>query len=108
MVHFGGDFVDSGVVEVDFVDDRDNFQFVVHGRIGIGDGLGFDALEGIDQEQGSFAARQRAGDFVLEVDVAGGIDEVQLVEQAFVDVPERYGFGFDGNSAFAFKIHRIE
>ena len=108
MVHFGGDFIDSGVVEVDFVDDRNDFQVVVHGRIGVGDGLGFDALEGIDQEQGSFAAGQRAGDFVLEVDVAGGIDEVQLVEQAFVDVPERYGFGFDGDSAFAFEIHRIE
>lgn len=76
MVHFGGDFIDSGVVWVDFVDDRDDFQFVVHGRIGVGDGLGFDALEGIDQEQGPFAAGQRSGDFVLEVDVAGGVDEV--------------------------------
>ena len=70
---------DVGARQVDLVDDRDDFESVIDGEVGVGQGLGFDALRGIDDQQRAFAGGQRARDFVGEIDVAGSVDEVELV-----------------------------
>jgi hypothetical protein len=44
----------------------------------------------------------------LEIDVARGVDEIQFVNLTFVQMPQRHGFGFDGDAPFAFELHRIE
>ena len=51
----------------------------LHREMDVGHGLGFDALRGIDDEQRAFAGGEGAGDFVGEVDVAGGVEQVQFV-----------------------------
>ena len=70
---------DVGVRQIDFVDDRNDRQILFHRQMDIGDGLGFDALRGIDDQQRAFARAQAARDFVGEIDVAGSVDEVQFV-----------------------------
>ncbi len=64
LLHLLLDFVRPRVLEVDLVEHGDDRQIVFDRGIGIGDGLGFDTLERIDQENRPFAARQRARDFV--------------------------------------------
>jgi hypothetical protein len=44
--------------EVDLVQDRDQLEAILDRQIGIGDGLGLDALGRIDDQQGPFAGGQ--------------------------------------------------
>ncbi len=74
--------------QVDLVDDRQDFQVGVDRQVDIGQGLGFDALGGVDDQHGAVAGGQGARDFVVEVDMAGGVDQVQGVDLA-VDRPCR-------------------
>src|SRR3984957_5225463 len=69
----------DGAGEIDLVDDWNDLKAVGDGEIGVCEGLGFDALRGIDDEECALAGGQGAGDLVGEVDVAGGVDEVELV-----------------------------
>lgn len=95
--------------EVDFVDDWDNFEALVDGEVGIGDGLGFDALGGVDEEEGAFAGCEGSRDFVGEVYVAGGVDEVEEVFLAgFGGVAHGDWVAFDGDAAFAFEVHGVK
>jgi hypothetical protein len=57
---------------------------VVDGEVGVGEGLRLDALRGVDDQQRALAGGERARDLVAEVDVAGGVDEVELVGLAVV------------------------
>ena len=101
--------LDVGGGEIDLVDDGDDLEAVGDGEIGVGEGLGFDALGGIDDEQGAFAGGERAGDLVGEVDVAGGVDEVELVGVAILGLVDHAdGVGLDGDAAFALEVHSVE
>ena len=73
------DRVDHRAREVDLVDDRDDLQPGVDGKIQVADGLRLDPLRGVDDEDGTLARGERAGDFVGEIDVPGGVDEVEDV-----------------------------
>ena len=103
------DALGLGRRQIDFVDDRNDFQVVVQGQVGVGEGLGLDALRGVHDQQGAFAGLQAARDFVGEIDVAGGVDEVELVEVAVVGaVVEADGVGLDGDAALALQVHGVE
>ena len=65
--------------QIDFIDDRNDFEIVIQRQIGIGECLRLDALRGIDYQQRAFAGLQAARDFVGEIDVAGRIDQVELI-----------------------------
>ena len=68
-----------------------------------------DALRRIDYQQRPFTGGQRAADLVVEIHVAGGIDEVELVGLAvFRGVIQRDAVGLDGDPALAFQIHRVQ
>ena len=98
-----------GAGEVDLVDDGNDFEAVIDGEIGVGERLGFDALRGIDDQQGAFAGGQRAGDFVGKIHVAGRVDQVELVGLAVLRrVHHADGVGLDGDAAFAFEVHGVE
>ncbi len=71
--------LDVGGGQVDLVDHRHHFQALFHGGVAVGHRLRFHALGRIDHQQRAFAGGQRAADFIGEVDVAGGVDEVQMV-----------------------------
>ena len=76
--------------EVNFIDDGHDGEFVFHRRVSVGDRLCFDALKGINQQEGPFAASQRPRDFVLKINVPGGIDQIQLVSFAVFLVRHRH------------------
>ena len=71
--------LDLGAGQINLVDDRDDGQLVVHGQLGVGERLGFDALRGVNHQQRAFTRREAARDLVGEIDVPRRVDEVQLV-----------------------------
>ncbi len=82
---------------------------VVDRLIDVGERLGLDALGGVDDEQRAFAGRQRTRDFVGEVDVAGGVDQVQHIGFAVIGlVVQAHRLGLDGDAALALDIHAVE
>ena len=57
----------------------------------------------------AFAGGQGAGDFVGEIDVAGGVEQVELVGFAVLGrVFHGDRVGLDGDAFFALQVHRIE
>ena len=48
-------------------------------QIGVGERLRLDALRRVHDQQRAFAGRRAARDFVGKVDVAGSVDQVELV-----------------------------
>ena len=108
-LHLGDDLVGPGDRQVDLVEHRHDGQVVLHRQIGVGDGLGLHALEGIDQQDGALAGGEAARDLVAEIDVAGRVDQVQLVDLAVgVRVVDRDRVHLDGDAAFAFEVHGVE
>ena len=82
---------------------------MVQREVGIGEGLRFHALAGIHHQQGAFAGLQAARHFIAEVDVARGVDQIELVEVAVLSaIVEADGMGLDGDAAFALQIHRVQ
>ena len=78
------------------------------GEIGVGHGLGLNALGGVHNQQRAFACGQRTGNFVGEVHVTWGVDKVQRVWHVVLHVLDADGRGFDRDAAFTFQIHRVE
>ena len=52
-------------------------QAAIEGQVQVGQRLRLDALRGVDEQHRALAGFQRAGHLVGEVDVAGGVDQVQ-------------------------------
>ena len=95
--------------QIDLVDHRDDVEAVVHREVGVGEGLRFDALRRVDEEQRPFAGGERAGHFVREVDVPGRVDQVEDVDLAVVGlVGQADGVGLDGDAPLALEVHRVE
>ena len=104
-----GDPFGLGARQVDLVQRRDELEPGVDRQIGVGDGLGLDALGGVDHQQRALARGQRAADLVGEVDVPGRVDEVQLVGLAVLRLVEHaHGLGLDRDPALALEVHRVE
>ncbi len=102
------DLLGPGRLHVDLVEDRHDRQVVVHRQVGVGDGLGLHALGGVDQQDRPLAGRQAARDLVVKVDVAGRVDQVQLVDLPVERVIDRDRPGLDGDSALALQVHVVE
>ena len=100
--------VDVGLREVDLVQHRHDDQPGVPGEVEVRERLGLDPLRGVDEEHGPLARGQRARDLVREVDVAGGVDQVELVVDALEPVRETHGLRLDRDPALALEIHLVE
>ena len=95
--------------QIDLVDDGNDLEPVVDGEIGVGQGLCLDPLGRVHHQQRALAGSQRARHLVAKVDVAGGVDQVELVGFAVVRlVDHAHGVGFDGDAALALQVHGIE
>ena len=70
--------------QIDLVDDRNDFQVVMQRQVGVGQRLRLHALRRIHHQQRAFAGLQAARNFVGEIDVAGRVDQVELVQSAVV------------------------
>ena len=107
--NFGLHPLHVGTREVDFVEDRDDLVVVVEGEVDVGERLRLHALRGVHHQQRAFAGRQRTGDFIVEVHVAGRVDEVQQVLLAvFRLVGDADALRFDGDAALAFDVHAVK
>ena len=98
-----------GVREIDFVDDRDDAQIVLEGQVHVGQRLRLDALGRVHHEQGTFACGERARNLVGEIDVSGGVDQIELVFTA-VGGPILHSdrLGLDRDALLALEVHCVE
>ena len=69
--------VGLGRGEVDLVERGDDREVVLEREVAVGEGLGLDALRGVDEQDRALAGGEAARHLVPEVDVAGGVDEVE-------------------------------
>ena len=105
---FAGVSVRIGRWQVDLVQDRDDREPTVQSKVEIGQGLRLDALRGVDQQHRPLTGLEGTGDLVGEVDVTGGVDQMQYVVGS-VDRPgQPHVLGLDGDPAFPFDIHPVE
>ncbi len=102
------DLVRPRRLHVDLVQRRDDRQVVVDRGVGVGDRLGLDALGRVDEQDRPLAGGEAPRDLVVEVDVAGRVDQVQLVVLAVERVVDRDGAGLDGDAALALEVHVVE
>ena len=96
--------------QIDLVQARDQFQAGLHREIGVGHGLSLDALRGVHDEERALARRQRARDLVGEVNVARGVDQMQLIGLAVPPglIEDADGLSLDRDPALSLEVHRIE
>ena len=108
--HLLGDALGLGAGEVDLVQARDQLEPGVDRQVRVGDRLRLDALAGVDDQQRALARGQRARHLVGEVDVAGRVDQVQLVGLAVAlgVVEHAHRLGLDRDPALALELHRVE
>ena len=82
---------------------------MVQRQIAVRQRLRLNALAGVDDEDCALAGGQTAADLVLEVHMARGVDEVELVGLAVLgSVVQGNGAGFDGDAALPLDVHVIE
>ena len=93
---------------IDLVDDTDDVHSRFGGEIGVGDGLGLDALRGIDHQQRPLARGQCPGYFVSEIDVPRRVDQVEHVGLAVVFVLHGHRGGLDRNTSLTLDVHAVE
>jgi len=95
--------------QVDFVDNWKDIQVMVKGKIYICQCLGFDSLSCIYYQDCTVAGCKASGYFVIEVYMAGGVDQVEDVFFAvFGFVYDSYCLRFNGDSTFSFKFHVVQ
>ncbi len=109
LFDFMNDFRRIGGRQIDLIDDRQDLQALLQRGVAVGDTLGFDALRGIDHQQGPLAGRERAGNLVGEIDMTRRVDEIQLIQLARDGLkPQGDALGLDGDAALALQVHAIE
>ena len=71
--------------------------------------MSLDPLSGIDHQKRAFAASHGAGDLIAEIDVAGRIDEVELIGLAIGGAIEQaHGLSLDRDPPLPLQVHRVE
>jgi hypothetical protein len=104
-----GTVVDVGSGEVDLVQHGNDLQVVVQREEHVGDGLRLDSLRGVDDEQRALARGQRARDLVLEVDVAGRVDQIQHIPLAVLrEIVHAGRLQLDRDAALALDVHIVQ
>ena len=77
---------------------------MLHGQVHIGQGLGFDALGGVNHQQRPFAGSQGPGYFVGKVHMPRGVDQVQhILLSVFGLVMQLNSLILDGDAPFSFQ-----
>jgi len=95
--------------QVNLIDNGEDLQAVIYCQIAVGKGLRLDALGGIDNENSALTGGQRPADLVVEIDMAGGIDEIEVIGFAVIGfIIQRDGTGLDGDAALPLQLHIIQ
>ena len=109
ILNLAAGFFGAGTGKVDLVDDRDNFETLIHRERSVGDRLGLHALRGVDQQHRAFTRSEGARDFVGEVDVSRGVNEVKniLLTIGGGEV-HRHRVTLNRDALLALEIHGVE
>ena len=67
----------SAAGKIDLVNHRNDREIVFECQVVVGECLRFDALGRVDDEQRTFACRERSRNLVRKIDVSRRVDEVQ-------------------------------
>ena len=94
--------------QVDLVEHRDDVQVAIQRQVEVGQRLRLDALGGVDQQHRALAGLQRARHLVGEVDVAGGVDQVQHVIVVAHPPGQPHVLRLDGDAALPLDVHPVE
>ncbi len=109
MFNFFFDALRLGLWQVHFVQDGHHLKTLLNRGVAVGYRLRLNTLPRIHHQQRAFTGRQRTADLIGEVNVAGGINEVELVGFAILRVVmQRYAVRFDGDAALTLQIHGIQ
>ena len=103
------DAVRLGGGQVDLVENGNDLVIVVERLVDVGERLRLHALAGIHHQQRTLARGQTAADLISEVNVAGRVDQIELIGFAVArDVVEPHRLRLDGNAALTLDVHRVE
>ncbi len=95
--------------QVGLVENREDFQIVLQGQIGVREGLGLHTLGGIHDEDGAFAGGQAAAHLVGEIHVSWRVNEVQRVGLPILGIVfQGHRVGLDGDAPFPFEFHIVQ
>ncbi|MCY1166901.1 hypothetical protein D9M73_68530 [compost metagenome] len=95
--------------QIHLVEHRHNFNAEVECGVAVGNGLRFNTLACIDNQQRAFTCRQRTAHFIREVNVARCVDQIEVVDLAIKClVFERSGLCLDGYPTLFFNVHRVK
>ena len=98
-----------GAGQVDLVHHRQDLQACVHRQVGVGQGLGLNALGGVHHQHGPFTGGQRPGHLVVKVHMAGGVDQIEdVVLPVLGGVHQGDRVGLDGDAPFPFQVHVVQ
>ncbi len=97
-----------GYGEVYLVEHGDDLEVVLHRQVEVRERLGLYALARVYDEERAFTGRYGPRDLVGEVDVAGRVDQVQVVLAVFPVVEDTHGLGLDRDATFALQVHGVE
>ena len=81
---------------------------MLESHIEIRNRLCLNTLSCVDDKQCAFACSDGAGDFVGEVHVSWGINQIEYVVLTIELVVHLDGVTFDGDSSFFFEVHIVE
>ncbi len=98
------DPIGLGRREVDLVERGHDGEVVLDGEIAVRQRLGLDPLARVDEQDHPLTGGQTARDLVAEVDVAGGVDQVDDV----VVPQDPHVLGLDRDPALPLDVHRVE
>ena len=107
--HLSLDSIGIGGCQIDLVDHGNDGELVVASQVHISQCLGLHSLNRIHHQKGSLAGCQAPRNFIGEVDMARGVDQVQFV-QALVSGPivDAYRCHFDGDATFPLQVHLVQ
>ena len=109
---FGGVAIRVGGGQVDLVQHRNDGEVPVQCQVEVCKCLRLDTLGGVHQQHRALAGLQRPRHLICEVDVAGGVDQMQnklLIAGAVVHCPRQpHVLRLDRDAAFAFDVHPVQ
>ena len=109
IFNLGLHLIGMGAGQIDLVDCGNNVEIGVHGKRGVGDRLGLNTLCGVHNEHRAFARRKGARDLVRKVNVAGCVDQIELIGLPVVGgIVDTNGIALNGDATFTLDIHRVE
>ena len=94
--------------EVDLVEHRDDPEVGFQRHVQVGERLRLDALRGVHEEHGALAGGQASRYLVAEVDVAGGVDQVQDVVAVITPPGQPDGLALDRDAALTLDVHPVQ